>query len=831
MDFSQGLGFGGLGSMVPITPIIYGNGTMLSDIGEVTEAESTVGGPGGIGARRLQSRLAKSGNTTVSSSPTLPPYHNVLMAKKKAQAHKRSVSDESASTFTTEAPHTNNHFRDFDDTVSVDESAFAGDDEESVVDYSYTEPQVAETRTLYSNRASRMIDLKKEEEELSSAALSRRAETILANAKKRLDNMEGNLNRARNSLIITPSTSIHSSSPLARSTPSPPAARIVAQLGNQPLRHRQLGHSTLLSNHSRISSENSIPSPIMPVPVSRTFLSGRPLDPSPRISAPVPVRQDSSDSYASAPRRSYSALQSRNSDPSTVTATTNQEGGSGSDGDIFNGHRSDRYVRAATAEPSYHHEIQHNGLERSASTTDMHDLTGKMQDLKTKISSLRDKAREDMRRRSAQNLRTPSPFTAAEQWYTSSNDYRDGHLSANAVIAHNPWDKDSPVDGESPKDVLIAQNGQVNHEVFEDYEPSEAATIYHEIEEVESNPSETYGNVMTSFGDADPLNKLGNKSDSEDSSGHDREQDYAVDDDNESVYHDTFQAPMPSHEDREDAFDYEHFFLHSAMGTMSRERMARRDSQGSFSSEDSVETTKGLEPATEDYRDHLKIDPRGHHQRQQSADTLSTMASFATAQETFHDDDDEEDIINQYEEAEPFPVIPLEQLQNTKQSAFSNNQDAGRQTPQVVSRPTSVLSRPTSVLRNGVRQPQSVHRPSFSSHASTSSGTTRSKPKTPTNGTSTAPSSPAQPILDENGNELCGVALTTEDDEPPKVLPMSPVTMLRRDEQILVERLMASMNKCVIALQDSREGTVEHRLWRRRLDAARRVLEGIEGAV
>lgn len=639
--------------------------------------------------------------------------------------------------------------------------------------------------------------------------------------------MEGNLNRARNSLIITPSTSIHSSSPLARSTPSPPA-RVVAQLGNQPLRHRQLGHSSLSSGHTRISSENSIPSPVLPVATSRTFLSGRPLDPSPRISAPVPKRQDSSDSFVSG-RRSYSALQSRNSDPST--AATNQEGGSGSDGDIFNGHRSDRYVRAATAEPSYHHEIQHNGLERSASTTDMHDLTGKMSELKTKISTLRDKAREDMRRRSAQSLRTPSPFTAAEQWYTSSQDYRDGHLSADAGIAGNPWDRDSPSRDASPKDVLIVQNGQVNDQVFE-YEPSEAETVYHEVEEVESNPSETYGNVMTSFGDADPLNKPGTPSDGEGSSGTERD-DYAVDDDNESVYHDTLQVPAESHEDREDAFDYEHFFLHSAMGTMTRERMARRDSQGSYSSEDSVETTKALEPATDDYRDHLKDDPRGHH-RQQSADTISTMASFATAQETF--DDEEEDLINQYEESEAFPVIPLEQLQSAKQSAFSANQDAGRKTPQVVSRPTSVLSRATSVMRNGVSQPAPVHRPSISSMNSASTGITRSfsvkKPMTPTNGPSTAPTSPAQPVLDENGNELCGVAITTDNDDLQQAMPMSPNTaMLRRDEQILVERLMASMSKCVLALQESREGTVEHRLWRRRLDAARRVLEGIEGAV
>ena len=48
---------------------------------------------------------------------------------------------------------------------------------------------VAETREIYGKRESEIIDMQKqkEEEELSSAALSRRAEMILANAKKRLD--------------------------------------------------------------------------------------------------------------------------------------------------------------------------------------------------------------------------------------------------------------------------------------------------------------------------------------------------------------------------------------------------------------------------------------------------------------------------------------------------------------------------------------------------------------------------------------------------------------------------------------------------------------------
>src|SRR5271170_6260808 len=81
--------------------------------------------------------------------------------------------------------------------------------------------------------------------------------------------MEGNLTRARSSLYITPSSSmssIHSSSPLSRSTPSPPDAdrRIVAGLGVPPTKHRQV-HNISVSpggtpGHMRVLSENSIPS-------------------------------------------------------------------------------------------------------------------------------------------------------------------------------------------------------------------------------------------------------------------------------------------------------------------------------------------------------------------------------------------------------------------------------------------------------------------------------------------------------------------------------------------------------------------------------------------
>jgi len=104
---------------------------------------------------------------------------------------------ESTSTIKTEsqAPE---QFEDFDDTVSVDESAFQGDDEESVVGESYGQAMLAEVKTMY-RKDVRTEDARrvKADEEMSSAALSKRAEMILSNAKKRLDVSTDRLIRER----------------------------------------------------------------------------------------------------------------------------------------------------------------------------------------------------------------------------------------------------------------------------------------------------------------------------------------------------------------------------------------------------------------------------------------------------------------------------------------------------------------------------------------------------------------------------------------------------------------------------------------------------------
>ncbi|KFY45682.1 hypothetical protein V495_02852 [Pseudogymnoascus sp. VKM F-4514 (FW-929)] len=865
MDFAQSLAYGDNSMvavpMTPITPIIYGNGTMLSDIGEVTEAESTPG----RGVRRIRDRIAKEDDSPVKSSPTMG--YQSTVKRSKVPNHQRSASMESTSTIKTEsqAPE---QFEDFDDTVSVDESAFQGDDEESVVGETYGQAMLAEVKTMY-RKDVRTEDARrvKADEEMSSAALSKRAEMILSNAKKRLDNMEGNLSRARSSLYISPSSSmssIHSSSPLSRSTPSPPEPRIISQMGLPPARHRQLNHSNLgpnSSSHTRVGSENSLPMS----PPHHAILTPKPS--LPLISSPQLDRRDSYKSQKAA-QESRRSSSNEHSDPASGIVILE----TGSDGAPTSPFEADRFVRSSTAEPHSWHEIDPRTLTRSASSMQMRDLSSKMKDLKGKISSLRDQAKEDnMRRRSVQSLRTPSPFTAAEQWYTTSKDYKAGHLSADAVVMHAPWDGETNEQETQQKQV----NNTLDHvaedeaEDMADYQESETTSIYQDFEDADEHPEE-YGNVVGSFGEEEQVNgeefeeesaELENGLEENDPQEHDLQEDdlqendleehneerelneeepidyenqeeyaegeeYADDDseDGASLYHDTSQVPL-SHEDREDAFDYEHFFLHSAMGSMSQRKYGRRGSTDSYDSDDSVATARGVDPApaTGTYQDELKPAVVGHR-RHKSIDTISTMATFATAKSRHT----ESDLQNQYYD---FAVQEV----NRQQNEAGDTSKALPTTPDDDAGDAGQDSRRGSVIRAGVIQPVATHRPSISSFTSTSSGATRSFPlvNRPKNasGTSTPSGGSSYPSPPTSNPELLGLglALTTGmNGADERAAQPSPVSMLHRDDQILVERLVASVGKCVNGLQETRRTSAENRVWRKRLEIAYRILEGDE---
>jgi hypothetical protein len=481
---------------------------------------------------------------------------------------------------------------------------------------------------------------------------------------------------------------------------------------------------------------------------------------------------------------------------------------------------------------------EHRGLTRSASSMQMRDLRDQMHDLKGRLSVLRDRARDDnMKRRSLQSLRTPSPFTAAEQWYTGSKNFEDGASSTDAGVADPPW-KEGETKGSSSDEkprpasrISVGRNEDsmlgpgyeasdvtsIYEDVSEGYRPSGELERYeaHELEEENYNTAGEEGQLEGVNDDID-------NDYNDEMVNHDELDEYESD---ASLYHDALTTPL-SHEDREDAFDYEHFFLHSAMGTMSQQRHGRRDSVGSYSSEDSVETTRGpTVPSGSNEKPSLI------HLRSESTDSISTMATFATATEGRPSENGEEDEADDYAVrhvmASPIrTTTPVTAKRSTFGSPVKNGLPNDRQpTPEDSSRPSSAIHD-----RDGWNA-SSVHRPSVASFDSfESTGTSRSFPlvNKPKGQNSLTPDIRAS---QQTGSILSESATLIEGQGMGERMQPSPVHMLVKDDQILVERLVASLGKCVLGLQEAEKGSHESKVWRRRLDGARRMLEGEEGLV
>ena len=298
------------------------------------------------------------------------------------------------------------------------------------------------------------------------------------------------------------------------------------------------------------------------------------------------------------------------------------------------------------------------GLTRARSTTQMRDLRDQMQDLKGKISSLKSRAREDsMRRRSLQSLRTPSPFTAAEQWYseathfeqqTSTETKSNARTSIQDTTGQTAVDESIVEEGGLPvSDTseirILPETGKVDESEFDrtprnkmamqvDQEPIEAAE--------DQSPSKPGKSDLAPEPDPNKEDLYPYNEDPPDS-GIDLEEEDSLYGDHD--YHETSPSPIGErHEDRPDAFDYEHFFLHSGTGTLARKNLSRSSSRSSIYS---VETTKpshvttDQSSATDDSEEgSLEGTPKrdklsSHHQRNNSVESISTVATYATATE------------------------------------------------------------------------------------------------------------------------------------------------------------------------------------------------------
>ncbi|KAI9644723.1 hypothetical protein NHQ30_006749 [Ciborinia camelliae] len=827
----------------PTTPIIYGNGTMLSDIGEVTEVESTPGKklPGPAERRFIKQQQLQNGQRISSASLG----HELRRSGTKTGTHERKISVESVSTATSEPQSA--MFGDVDDAVSVEDSNFQGDDEESVAE-SYTDPYRNELVEMETRRLSRREgnDEDEEDDQNSSAALSRRAEQILLNAKRRLNNMEGNLTRARSSLYVTPSISmpsIYSSSPLT----NPSLLKVDRRLSGVPSRQRSFSnhHSDLTassSGHSRVWSENNI---------------------SPSRATAFPVRASS----AAASYRARSSMGSHAANPASPHSPAVIKEESNGNGRSIGSGRASPHNKISSSQASHLEPLVEDGVpefddrtngwtdtdkdysaawegrlsrSRSSSTSSMRmlDIHHQMHDLKGRLSVLRDRARDDnMKRRSLQSLRTPSPFTAGEQWYSGGINGEEDPAKTDSIVDHGQWNRTQ--NGDSSKDTHTVQSAQVSTRQAPKYFESDSTSIYEDVGESQvkppelSSPRQNHTPILEEEG-YDTCSEESEIS-SNDSYNDDREElDESDKEDNSdaSIYHESVTDQI-SHEDRADAFDYEHFFLHSAMGTISRER------RGSISSEDSVETTRG--PTAP-----MPLVANGHypsqrssmvHLRSDSNSSISTLATFATARSNMDDDEDSEDEEDTFDSTTP--------LAHTRTAATPDS-------PTIAPyRPTSVTpmatkrstfgSLPTNTVINdyhdiGIARGSglfdidirpNLHSRNFSLDSSTSNSTTRSfpfstKPKeTPNTFTppGTASSTTTHPVRSTS------LEYSRNNEQS------SPVQMLAKDDQILVERLVASLGKCILGLQDMEPGSYDSRIWRRRLDAARRVLEGEEGAI
>ncbi|KAF4124071.1 hypothetical protein GMORB2_5787 [Geosmithia morbida] len=834
-----GYGYGAK-SVAPATPIIYGNGTMLSDIGEVTEVESTVG----PASRRASSRYSNYTETeTFGPSSATVVMSKVLARRSKAQkARERRSSIDSTSTITTQDHRAD--FADFDDTVSVDDSSFQGDDEESMAS-EYVEG-TAPARGYDERLGHGQEDGNNRH---STASISSRAELILATAKRRLTAMEGNLSRARSSLgtseASTPSPQLVQSTPGVR--PSTSASQIT-------------GHARIKSEDGPMGTPKQQPSHGITRSASALGAAGGYRQPLPKFK-----RED-----ISSPAGYLSPGTSQFPLDTTLEALGEDEvhdTWSSADG-MRNGGMLLTPVSTGFAE---------KGLTRSASAAQMRDIHDQMQGLRGKISSLKEQARADsLKRRSLQSLRTPSPFTHA-RWNqglmepgeiraatsrettpplpAANESEADSRPSADGVgtIPLSPQEDDKTVSSDRrPMSSYSSSSRKTKTPTQRDLPDSTPKSPEQQLQsQVQQQPQKAAANHEGQDADQDEDDDLRTEDGDayEDAYGPEEydDQDDGVDDasdwaseSGESLYHDTEQFAT-SHEDREDAFDYEHFFLHSAMGNMSLRAEMDESSESEFS-DDSVETTRGPTTASTSMS----------HSRRYSGDSNASDETFATANDgrpsrmSMKDSRRGSPMGTPYEELSPLREVRSEDASSDRR--LSEDEDDGDEHVPGIPAPrnqhhyysAAIMSRPTSA---SATQAGRLHRPSVSSFES--AGTTRSFPLvnkskitsldgvlTPGGSPSSSGSSP-DPAKQAASTTATAdhLATATPNGVGNKVNGISgglPMQNLPREDQIAVERLVASLGRCVLDMSEggpSRAGS-EYRMLRRRLNAARLILEG-----
>ena len=477
--------------------------------------------------------------------------------------------------------------------------------------------------------------------------------------------MEGNLSRARSTLERRPSSSM---SAVSNRGAEPVSLYTLPKKGRRPggfspSKHRQANLPMLEESqqgHSRVFSESSVPSTLQTVPKGHS-----PEGPNRNPHGEDPAAKERN----SEPSRNWfwngltrntsfnhtarnNGLQPLNEDgPPLESFEQTSQSNEDRDDETFDLESS---LKPTTSEVSNPPAV---GLTRARSTTQMRDLRDQMQDLKGKISTLKQRAKEDnLRRRSLQSLRTPSPFTAAEPWYTGQPVVETVQSTAQDLRPEEgpkPRDVEEPTNEAAPEESenVLAATDVNNAKPNGDHETERPLSKPENHEDSTPRSSQVETITYHKSQSQDPAKRLVivDEPSPVDSDG--KEDSLYGDQD----YHETSAEPVVErHEDRPDAFDYEHFILHSAMGSYSgvgvRRSSSMRKRRDSDSSASSVETTKPRS-STSEANGHAtngnESSSSGSHVRKASVESVSTVNTFATATEgklsAASDDDDDED--------------------------------------------------------------------------------------------------------------------------------------------------------------------------------------------
>jgi hypothetical protein len=428
-----------------------------------------------------------------------------------------------------------------------------------------------------------------------------------------------------------------------------------------------------------------------------------------------------------------------------------------------------------------------------------------MKGLHIKISSLKVKNQEDnLRRRSLQSLRTPSPLTVADNWYANALELRDGQGSRGSntrrdTSSENVRDvsNDEATEDRRRSDEHAAGNTSKHAGNSQQTEPvdyaddqSVAETMYEDAEEgdFEDIDREALNEILSEPLDDDLENDM-------------------------EAFPDMPLTDATPHEMREDAFDYEHFILHSALGNYSQQ--LRRMSN---SSNGSVATTRPT------YK------PR--HSRTNSDMSVSTVATFATANEGERpDDEDDIDSVMYWDRRfnhgafrSSSPSVshtnPWTELRHGHTHGHGHSRNHSQSHPQSHGPGHSHQPSPIQEVEVEGDRSETPRGPRYASRSTTPMDPNNLSPQKLTGRSSSATAGSATPT------SLVSSLVSTV-----RAASSTPtVGGINDDDTQMLEALFSSLGKVCTDLQTittSADPDVKAaRVLRRRLDAARRVLEG-----